>query len=123
MPARPVRRPAEPAPVAVRAALDLEHLGQYTLGDSGFLAELLGLFRVQMRQQQAALAACQAAGTWVAAAHTLKGAARAMGAWEVADIAARLEETRFDDADERAGLLGTLEAAVARCEEAIAAQG
>ena len=70
--------------------LDLVHLARMTLGDRSLEAEVLGLFL----RQSGTLAerAANAEGAELAAlAHTLKGSARAVGAWRVAECAERLE--------------------------------
>ncbi len=76
--------------------VDFAHLDQYTLGDEGLQGELLRLFSIQLEAQTGKLQHCTDAGTWKQAAHTLKGAARAVGAWQVADVAERLESRGFD---------------------------
>ncbi|MBV8922825.1 Hpt domain-containing protein [Bradyrhizobium sp.] len=75
--------------VADRGPIDLEHLGQSTLGNASLAREVLGLFADQAARVQRQLAAVPPhAG---ALAHTLKGSARAIGAFAVADAAAALE--------------------------------
>lgn len=76
--------------------IDFDHLDQYTLGDADLQGELLRLFSIQLENQLAELSACADAGTWKQASHTLKGAARAVGVWQVADVAERLETAGFD---------------------------
>src|SRR6476619_1909844 len=69
--------------------IDLEHLGRMTLGDAGLEREVLAMFAAQAAGLIAALAAMpEDAGALV---HTLKGSARAIGAFAVADAAERLE--------------------------------
>jgi HPt (histidine-containing phosphotransfer) domain-containing protein len=82
-------------------ALDLAHLRRFTLGDHDLELEILDLF---ITQAPITLAALNAAGTdrdWRIAAHTLKGSARAVGAWSVALLAERAEamSRRNDPAD------------------------
>jgi HPt (histidine-containing phosphotransfer) domain-containing protein len=70
-------------------ALDLDHLDQSTLGNPGLAREVLGLFADQAVRVLGQLATVPAdAG---ALAHTLKGSARAIGAFGVAEAAAALE--------------------------------
>lgn len=72
-------------------AIDLTHLRRYTLGDRRLEFEVLKLF---IDQVPVTLAALQQAATdrdWIRAAHTLKGSARAVGAWQLANIAERME--------------------------------
>jgi HPt (histidine-containing phosphotransfer) domain-containing protein len=75
--------------IAERGPIDLEHLGRSTLGNTRLAREVLGLFADQAARMQGQLAAVPPdAG---ALAHTLKGSARAIGAFAVADAAAALE--------------------------------
>ena len=75
--------------------LNYDYLNEITGGDAEFIAELLGDFVSQtpalMEQIATALAQGDAA-TVGAAAHTLKGSARAVGADEFAAIALELEQ-------------------------------
>lgn len=64
--------------------IDLDHLAQYTAGDAALEAELMGLFCEQARQWLRALAPDADDDAWGAAAHTLKGTARAVGAHRMA---------------------------------------
>jgi HPt (histidine-containing phosphotransfer) domain-containing protein len=78
------------------SVIDFDHLDQYTLGDADLQGELLRLFSMQLENQLSELAACTSAGAWKQASHTLKGAARAVGVWEIADVAERLEAAGYD---------------------------
>lgn len=71
-------------------AIDEDHLGQMTLGDRRLEREVLELFLRQsiMMLDRIADAAPPLAA---AAAHTLKGSARGIGAWRVARAAEILE--------------------------------
>jgi len=69
--------------------IDFEHLKRMTLGDVRLEQEVLAMFSAQAAELVNTLAAMPSdAG---ALAHTLKGSARAIGAFAVADAAARLE--------------------------------
>ena len=69
--------------------IDFEHLKRMTLGDAGLEQEVLAMFSAQAAELVNTLAAMPSdAG---ALAHTLKGSARAIGAFAVAEAAARLE--------------------------------
>jgi len=74
------------------AILDEDHLQRMTLGDRGLEREVLEIFI-----RQAALMLRRISGAKpalaAAAAHTLKGSARGIGAWRVAQAADRLEQT------------------------------
>lgn len=81
------------AGAATRAepALDLGHLRRFTLGDQGLELEILELFITQAPITLAALNSAITDRDWRIAAHTLKGSARAVGAWRVARLAERAE--------------------------------
>jgi HPt (histidine-containing phosphotransfer) domain-containing protein len=68
--------------------IDFEHLSRMTLGDAGLEHEVLAMFVAQSTTLVSTLAAMPADAS--ALAHTLKGSARAIGAFSVADAAARL---------------------------------
>lgn len=75
-------------------AFDLAHLDRQTAGDADLQQEVLGLFRDQCRRMLAQIAAADASGdahAVAAAAHTLKGAALGVGAFQVAEAAASVE--------------------------------
>jgi HPt (histidine-containing phosphotransfer) domain-containing protein len=77
--------------------IDFEHLKRMTLDDSGLEQEVLAMFAAQSAKLMAALAAVPAdAG---ALAHTLKGSARTIDAFGVAEAAARLEAIVANGAD------------------------
>ncbi|NNE23624.1 MAG: Hpt domain-containing protein [Rhizobiales bacterium] len=74
------------------AVLDLRHLDKYTAGDAALRRELLSLFTDQLAQQVTALRGGCAGDDWVIATHTLKGAARAVGAFQIGETAEALEQ-------------------------------
>jgi HPt (histidine-containing phosphotransfer) domain-containing protein len=77
--------------------IDFAHLSRMTLGDAGLEREVLAMFAAQSARLVGQLAALpEDAG---ALAHTLKGSARAIGAFAVADAAGRLEEVLASGAD------------------------
>ena|SRR5450631_2242669 len=73
--------------------IDFEHLKRMTLGDAGLEHEVLAMFAAQSAKLIGTLASLpkDASKDAPALAHTLKGSARAIGAFGVADAAARLE--------------------------------
>ncbi|MDO9382913.1 MAG: Hpt domain-containing protein [Hyphomicrobiaceae bacterium] len=73
--------------------VDLEHLRRFTMGDPDLEQEILGLFADNAPKTLASLADAATAKEWLAAAHSLKGSARAIGAHAVADLAAAAEKT------------------------------
>ena len=94
-----------------RAVIDDDHLRQMTLGDRDLERDVLEIF-----VRQAALMLRRISGAKpalaAAAAHTLKGSARGIGAWRVAQAADRLEQAAGDES------LEAFKAAVAELEAA-----
>jgi HPt (histidine-containing phosphotransfer) domain-containing protein len=100
-------------PLSGERPIDLVHLARMTLGDRGLEREVLQLFDRQagmliVRMQEAARAGI------CAAAHTLKGSARGIGAWRVARAAEAVELAAGSAAERE------LEAAIARLGAAAA---
>jgi HPt (histidine-containing phosphotransfer) domain-containing protein len=99
-------------------SLDFEHLSRMTLGDPALQCEVLTMFATQSDKLLDQLTTLPPeAGSLV---HTLKGSARAIGAFAVAEAAARLETALAEAADARAALDG-LRDAVAEAQGAIEA--
>ncbi len=73
------------------AVIDEDHLGRMTLGDRSLEREVLEIF---VRQTAIMIGRISDAepSLAAAAAHTLKGSARGIGAWRVAHAADRLEQ-------------------------------
>ena len=81
-------------------AIDLEHLARYTGGEKGLNTEMLRLFDGQITDMVAelnALLASRDGKRWREVAHTIKGAARGVGAFSMGDVAAAAEP--IDPAD------------------------
>ena len=101
-----------PAHEPMSNSIDQVHLERMTLGDRGLEREVLAIFA---RQTAMTLERIVGAGPAraAAAAHTLKGSARGIGAWRVAEAAERLEQAATSAADEATMLsaLADLEAA------------
>jgi HPt (histidine-containing phosphotransfer) domain-containing protein len=76
--------------------LDLDYLRRQTFGDTTLEGELLALFERQSARLAGVIADSQAHRERLDAAHTLKGSARAVGAWRLADEAERLEAALRD---------------------------
>ncbi len=98
----------------VAGAIDLQHLRRYTLGDARLELEILGLFIGQAPATVDALKQAQTNKEWVTAAHTLKGSARAVGAWRLAKLAEQAE--RLGGPNDRAAC----DSVVSQLEEAAA---
>jgi HPt (histidine-containing phosphotransfer) domain-containing protein len=102
--------------------IDFEHLRRYTLGDRGLEQEILGLFAEQLPITIGALARATTDKQWGMAAHTLKGSARAVGAWPLAALAENAERLASNaDVGLRAAIVGRLEAAAEEARAYIAA--
>ncbi|MDP1906672.1 MAG: Hpt domain-containing protein [Hyphomicrobium sp.] len=102
--------------------IDHEHLRRYTLGDPGLELEILGLFAGQLPITIGALEHATTDKDWGMAAHTLKGSARAVGAWPLAALAEDAERlTTNADSGRRAAILRRLEAAADEARAYIAA--
>jgi HPt (histidine-containing phosphotransfer) domain-containing protein len=109
-------------PDAAAQPVDLEHLRRYTLGDRGLELEILGLFVDQLPITIGALKNAPSDKEWGMAAHTLKGSARAVGAWSLATIAESAERLHgLPDADARCAVVRSLEEAAGEAREYIAA--
>lgn len=104
--------------------IDLAHLRRYTLGDRRLELEILALFATQVPLTLATLRRAQSDRDWSNAAHSLKGSARAVGAWQLAELAecaerlARVSERRACDR-----MLRRLEAAGAKACAHVASLG
>ena len=90
-----------PAMTIAERPIDLDHLNRYTGGDRGLNEEILKLFEDQCAvtlAQLEALAKEDGAGgkIWHQLTHTLKGAARGVGAFGLAEIAAEAEKIPTD---------------------------
>lgn len=71
--------------------IDLAHLRRFTLGDHDLEMEILGLFIEQAPATIDSMVQASSDREWHRAAHTLKGSARAVGAWRIAELAEHAE--------------------------------
>lgn len=104
------------------ALLDHSHLARQTFGDEALEREILGLFDQQCERL---LPAIGGVGTVREdAVHTLKGGARAVGAWRVASLAEDFETALAQDVPAAAvsRLYGELEAAIGDTRAALASR-
>lgn len=101
--------------------LDEDHLGRMTLGDPALEREILELF---VRQIVLMLGRIRTAepGLAAAAAHTLLGSARGIGAWRVAQAAERLECAAGRGTGELDEAIAELDAASVEASTAIGAR-
>jgi len=101
----------------IDSPLDLDHLSRMTLGDAALEQEVLAMFAEQAVRLLATMTALPAETG--ALAHKLKGSARGIGAFAVADAAAGLE-TAVGTGNNQPHALATLKEAVADARAAIA---
>ena len=81
---------------AAGSPIDREHLRRATLGDGALERELLAMFQSQIAEARVRLAEAQADERG-RIAHAVKGAARGLGAFEIADCAAEIERRPHED--------------------------
>lgn len=87
--------PGDHAAASFERPIDLVHLARQTLGDRSLEREVLNLFVVQARSVLAQMQAAPPGRPRLELAHTLKGSARSVGAWQVA-AEAEACETLFE---------------------------
>lgn len=75
-----------------RNPIDIEHLSRQSGGDHELERELLALFSQQCVRLLRTIHGSADRQARMDAAHTLKGAARAIGAWQVAEAADQIEQ-------------------------------
>ena len=96
--------------------VDLVHLSRYTLGERELEREVLELFCTQSFVYLERLKESSSDKDWKDLTHSLKGSARAVGAWRVADAAERAEraEPLAGDtlAPSRAARIGEIDASL-----------
>ena len=80
------------------AAVDYAHLRIQAAEDPDVMREVMELFLLQTEQILAALEAARDPKAWKELTHTLKGSARGVGAFAIADAAARAEPAILDKA-------------------------
>jgi HPt (histidine-containing phosphotransfer) domain-containing protein len=92
--------------------IDLDHLARYTGGEKGLNAEILRLFDDQVTGMAAELEALMASGDtkrWREVVHTIKGAARGVGAFGMGDAAAKAEPVNPTNQEEAKAAIVLLE--------------
>jgi HPt (histidine-containing phosphotransfer) domain-containing protein len=88
--------------------LDLDHLSHQTLGDRSLEREVLDLFLAQIGVQFGRLQSSRTRRERSDVAHMIVGSAAAIGAFEVARVAGRIESSEISgdgDIEELAGAL------------------
>lgn len=90
--------------------VDLVHLARFTMGNRALEREVLQLFLTQSVMYLQRLKDAVADKDWVDAAHTIKGTARGIGAWQVARSAESAEALGGEGHDEeRSRVLADIE--------------
>lgn len=94
--------------------VDLVHLSRHTLGSRALEREVLKLFHTQSVLYLQRLKGAGKDKEWADAAHTIKGSARGIGAWQVARCAEAAEALRGPSRKSgRVAVLRELEHAIA----------
>lgn len=102
--------------------LDLEHLSRQTMGDEAVQREVAGLFMDQTAKVLKLMRETALVSQRSDAAHQLKGSARAVGAWRVAEAAEIVERLAPDASEDQfMEAMAGLHASVAEARAAIAA--
>ncbi len=106
--------------------VDLDHLNSYTGGDPSLNHQILGLFAGQCHEiieRMADLAekgeAESAAKNWREVAHSLKGASRGVGAFQLGEVAAQAEKITLSNHGEALEALQQLKASAAQVHQFI----
>jgi HPt (histidine-containing phosphotransfer) domain-containing protein len=84
--------------------VDLSRLRRFTLDNVELELEIIGLFAVQAPIMMDALVRARTEADWRDATHTLKGSSASIGAWMVAEAAARSESLTKQPAEWAAAL-------------------
>ena len=87
--------------------IDWAHLSRFTLNDKALENEVLGLFAMDAPRYLAKMITARGRKDWIEAAHTLKGSARAVGAWNVAECAEAAEALHHTAAGEQPEVFGS----------------
>ncbi len=93
--------------------VDLVHLSKQTFGSKELESELLGLFLSHSQQCLMRMRGADTDTDWANAVHSIKGSARAIGAWAIGDKAEVFERKAA------AGTLGDKAAAIREIEDLV----
>ncbi|GAA6212943.1 hypothetical protein NBRC116602_26840 [Hyphomicrobiales bacterium 4NK60-0047b] len=90
--------------------IDLVHLSRQTFGSKELENEVLGLFVSHSQQCLGRLKTAETNKEWRDILHTIKGSARAIGAWKTANVAENYEQKIEQlSADEKANAYGDMQ--------------
>lgn len=79
-----------------KSPIDRHYLARFTQGDVGLEREILSLFATQITTLLDQLSAVPDKQGWTFLVHSLKGAARSVGAWQLAQLAEGMERADPD---------------------------
>ena len=96
MDAKQAQRPQTASPDSSAEPIDLAHLSRQTFGEPHLERDVLVLFTSQSDVYLARLAGATSGKAWQDAAHSLKGSAKAIGAWRLAEAAEHAETLTGD---------------------------
>jgi HPt (histidine-containing phosphotransfer) domain-containing protein len=112
--------------VPAQEPVDLDHLNGYTGGDGSLNRQILGLFDSQCREIIEKLAKLAEQGDaetvardWREVVHSLKGASRGVGAFELGEAAAKAEKLSLSDHGQVLEALQSLKATAAQIHQFI----
>lgn len=71
--------------------IDMDHLNKYVMGDDALRDEILEIFVEQINLMLSQFDVQQSDESWTLTAHTLKGAARGVGAWSIGELCEKAE--------------------------------
>ena len=74
-----------------KALIDWGHLEKYVVGDVALRDEILSIFVEQANKLMAEFDASQTDEGWKMTAHSLKGASRGVGAWDIGELCEEAE--------------------------------
>ena len=103
-----------------REPIDRGFLQRFTRGNLALEREVLALFAAELSRNLDRLNAAVDAGEWKAIAHTIKGSAGAIGAFDLARAAERAELIDVGEAMLRKGAIGAIGAAAGEVSREIA---
>ena len=103
------------------AILDTEHFSAMTGGDVALQAEILALFRAQAALWERLLIPDAAVVTWTDTAHMIKGSARGLGLWRLAEACELAERLGRSGALDAGAVHEALAQVRGRLTEALAA--
>lgn len=102
--------------ISTSPILDRAHLARQTFDDADLQAELIALFLGQCAKLSPVIEGDADAGARADAAHTLKGGARGIGAFAVAQAAEAVEKALREEGGAAPAPLGALRDAIAAFE-------